>query len=128
MNYQGAIIKESLENLSVLDSVNILSTRVSPVKERDKTPWIKQWTIYKVEVAEDKAEEIAEKISQSLDSEHNWYADYKNDVIHYVIFRNKVFKIDRTKKEEYEAAKQYGLSLDIPDYQLNFGNNLIKKQ
>lgn len=127
MNYQGIIIKESLEDLDVLDLVNIPNTRVSSVKERDKTPWIKQWTMHKVEIAEDKAGEIAEKISRSLDPKHNWYADYKNDAIHYVIFRNKVFKIDRTKKEEYEAAKEYGLSLGIPDYQLSFGNNLIKK-
>lgn len=122
MNYQGTIIEESLEDKSVLEEVKILSTKVEQVEEEHKTPWLLQWTLHKVEIPEDKTKEVAEKISKSLDYSHggSWYADFKNDTHHYIIFRDKVFYIDRKSKEQYEEAKSYGLSLGIPEYQLDF--------
>ncbi len=122
MNYQGTIIEESLEDKSVLEDVKILSTKVEQVEEGHKTPWLLQWTLHKVEILEDKAKEVAEKISKSLDQSHDgsWYADFKNDTHHYIIFRDKVFYIDQKNKEQYDEAKNYGLSLGIPEYQLDF--------
>jgi len=61
-----------------------------------------------------------------LDSKHNWYADFKNETTHYIIFRNRVFKIDRTKKEQYDEATRYGISLGIPDYQVDFSPHIKK--
>ena len=124
MNYQGIIVEESLEDKSVLEDVQILSTKVENVVQKHKTPWLLQWTLHKVEILEDKAKEVAEKISKSLDQGHDgsWYADFKNDTHHYIVFRDKVFCIDRTSKEQYNEAKQYGLSLGIPEYQLDFSS------
>ncbi|OGM89112.1 hypothetical protein A2108_01935 [Candidatus Wolfebacteria bacterium GWA1_42_9] len=123
MNYEGVIIEESLEDKSVLKDVRILSTKVEPVTEKHKTPWLKQWTLHTVLIPEDEAEVIAERISGALDSEHPWYADFKNDTTHFIIFRGKVFEVDRTKKEEYAAAMEYGISLGIPKYQVDFALN-----
>jgi hypothetical protein len=120
MNYKGIIIEESLENKEILDKINIISTRVEEVTDRHKTPWIDKWTLHTVEVSEDVAKEIAEKLSESIDREHNWYADFKNDDFHFIIFRDKVFKIDRLKFEQYREVTEYGVSLGIPDYQLDF--------
>ena len=119
-NFNGVIIEESLENKDVLQKVKIIKTKVEEVTEEHKTPWIKQWTLHTVEILENQADEIAEDLSKSLDSEHDWYADFKNDKFHYVIFRNKVFKVDRSKPEQYDEVVKYGLSLGIPDYQLDF--------
>jgi hypothetical protein len=119
-NYQGTIIEESLENKDVLKKVKIISTKVEEVIEKHKTPWISQWTLHTVEISQDNAQAIAEEISQSLDREHAWYADFKNDTHHYIIFRDKVFFIDRKSKEQYDAAKKYGISLGIPEYQVDF--------
>ena len=119
-NYKGVIIEESLENISVLKKLKIISTKIEFVTEKHKTPWIKQWTLHNVEILEDQADNIAKELSEVLDSEHNWYADYKNNELHYIIFRNKVFKIDRSKKEQYDNVTKYGVSLGIPDYQLDF--------
>jgi len=118
MNFQGTIIEESLENKDVLKNLKILSTEVETVTAEHKTPWIKQWTLHKVEISVEKVDEIAEQISKALDCVHNWYADFKNDQFHFIIFRNKVFKIDRSSKEQYDEAERYGISLGIPEYQL----------
>ncbi len=121
-NYQGVIIEESLENKEVLKKIKIISTKIEPTTEEHKTPWLPQWTLHTVEILEDEAKEIAEEISKSLDYSHNnsWYADYKNDTHHYIIFRDKIFYIDRKSKEQYDEAKSYGISLGIPEYQVDF--------
>ena len=70
-DYQGIIIEESLEDKGILKELKIIKTEVEPVTKKHKTPWIKQWTMHNVEIPEDKAVDIAEKISKSLDSKHN---------------------------------------------------------
>lgn len=126
MNYKGTIIEESLASNEVLKKVTILSTKVEQVTERFKTPWLKQWTLHKVEIAEDMADEVAEKIGKHLDSSHNssWYADYKNDKWHYVIFPFKVFKVDRTNQAQFDEVNLYGVSLGIPDYQMGLSTDM----
>jgi len=76
--------------------------------------------LHNVEISEEYAEKIVEEISKSLDSKHNWYADFKDGKTHFIIFRNKIFKIKRTSKEQYDKAKEYGISLGIPEYQVDF--------
>jgi len=119
-NFIGVVIEESLENKDILKDVKISETKVEEVTEEHKTPWIKQWTLHNVEIAENQADNVAEKLTKALDSKHSWYADFKNDDFHYIIFRDKFFKIDRGKKEKYDEAVKFGLSLGIPDYQLDF--------
>ena len=123
---KGVIIEESLADNAVLADVGIENTKVEAVTEKHATPWIKQWTLYTVTVPEDKMEMVAEKISQALDPAHggSWYADFKNDSIHYIIFLNKVFKIDRSQPEQYQSATDYGISLGIPAYQVDFSPHI----
>ena len=120
MDYKGVIIEESLGNKDILKDVKILETKVEEVTKEHKTPWIKQWTLHTVEIPENQVKNVAEKISKALDSEHDWYADFKNDTHHYIIFRNKIFFVDKQSKEQYDEAKKYGISLGIPEYQVDF--------
>ncbi|MFW5853333.1 MAG: hypothetical protein ACOCU8_01705 [Patescibacteria group bacterium] len=127
MDYKGVIIEESLMDKSILDEVKIISTKVELVTAEHKTPWIKQWTLHDVEIPAQKSAIIAEKLSQALDDKHDWYADYKTDTDHFIIYRNKVFHItDRSDKKQYDQAKQYGISIGIPDYQVDFSVHIIK--
>lgn len=119
-DYFGVIIEESLEDKEILKKVKIIKTKVETVTERHKTPWVKTWTLHTVKILKDEAEEIALEISRVLDSKHEWYADFKNDKHHYIIFRDRVFFIDRKSKEQYDKAKEYGILLGIPEYQVNF--------
>lgn len=120
--YRGVIIEESLADRTVLEGVKIISTKVEAVTERHKTPWISQWTLHRVEVPERDAQAVADQIARSLDPDHAhaWYADFKNDTHHFIIFRDKVFFIDRRSKAQYDEAIQYGISLGIPEYQVDF--------
>ncbi len=124
MAYLGTIIEESLSDKSVLADMKITSTKVEPVTEEDKhqTPWIKQWTLHKVEISDEKAQAIAGKLSRLIDKEHAqaWYVDFKTDTEHYIIFLDKVFHItDRTDKAQYDEAINYGIAFGIPRHQMD---------
>lgn len=119
-NYYGIIIEESLERKEALKRVKIISTKVERVTEQHKTPWLAQWSLHTVEIPEDEARTVADEISASLEHTHPWYADFKNDTHHYIIFRDKVFFIDRKSKVQYDEAKRWGISLGIPEYQVDF--------
>ena len=120
MNYKGVIIEESLDNKKVLNSVKIIKTKISPVVEKHKTPWVKQWIMHTVEISEQDAEKVAEQLSKDLDKEHAWYADFKNENYHFIIYREKVFKVDLKNPIIYKDAKKFGISLGIPEYQVDF--------
>lgn len=119
-NYHGVIVEESLTNKDVLKKVKIISTKVEQVTDEHKTPWISQWTLHTIQVPESKTATIAGEIKKSLDSKHSWYADFKNKTHHYIIFYDKIFYIDRKNGEQYSEAKRYGISLGIPEYQVDF--------
>lgn len=120
MNYQGIIIEESLDNKEVLSNVKIIKTKVSPVNEKHRTPWVKQWTMHTIEVLEKDVEKIADQLSKDLDKKHAWYADFKNENYHFIIFLGKVFKVNLKNPVLYKDAKAYGISIGIPDYQVDF--------
>lgn len=127
LNFFGIIIEESLTDKSVLNDVKITKTEIEPVKGEHKTPWVKQWTMHDVEIHADKATQVAERISKALDREHNWYADFKTDTEHFVIYRDKVFHItDRSDKAQYDEATKYGISIGIPDYQVDFSPHITQ--
>jgi hypothetical protein len=120
MEYKGVIIEESLNNNKVLGKVKIIKTKISPVVEKHRTPWVKQWTMHTVEISEEDADKIAEQLSQDLDKDHAWYADFKNGNYHFIIYRGKIFKVDLKNPVLYQDAKKYGIELGIPEYQVDF--------
>ncbi|MDO8579817.1 MAG: NYN domain-containing protein [bacterium] len=119
-NYTGVIIEESLRDTKILKDVLILKTKVSPVTEKHKTPWLKKWTLHTVEIKDEDSDKIAKNLMTSLEKEHNWYADYKNNKCHFIIYRDKVFKVDLTNPILYKEARQHGIGLGIPEYQVDF--------
>lgn len=105
----------------LLKQIKILSTKIEPVVEKHKTPWISQLTLHKVEIEANKAEDFANVLSHEIETSHSpWYIDYKNDKRHFIIYPNKVFKIDLLDGDAYKKAKEYGISLGIPEYQVDF--------
>lgn len=121
MNYKGVIIEESLGDKSILKKVKVIGTKVEHITPEHKTPWLKQWTLHTVEIPEEKSVQIAQEISKSFDPQHpDWYADYKNGKYHLIIYSGKIFKVDLQNPVLYKDAKAYGVSIGIPEYQVDF--------
>jgi hypothetical protein len=121
MNYKGVIIEESLSNSHILNDVTVLKTRKEKVTPKHKTPWLTQWTLHTIKIPEENMDTFADVLSKSFETQHPvWYIDFKNDTFHFIIFPNKVFKINLKNPVLYKSARQYGESLGIPPYQMQF--------
>lgn len=121
MNYKGIVIKESLENPSILEGIKAIETVVEPVTPEHKTPWLKQWTMLTLEIPDNRIESLSKLISQSFSREHpKWFADFKSDKYHYIIFAGKVFKVNLLEPSLFKDARDFGISIGIPEYQLDF--------
>ena len=71
-----------------------------------------QWTVHTVEMPDEPAAAVAEKLSGALDAVHDaWYADFKNETRHHIVFHNRVFRVDRRSERAYDAPRQYGMAL-----------------
>lgn len=116
--YHGVIIEESLEDTSILKKIPIVSTKIEQVTDEHRTPWLSRWTLHTIELPQRRAEAVATQLSVALEPRHSWYADYKNDTFHFIIFHGKVFRVERKSKAQYDAARQYGLAHGTPEYQL----------
>jgi len=117
----GVIIEESLRNPDILRDLKIIDTKIVEVKKEHQTPHLDQWSLHTIELKSEEADDAAEALSQVLLSKPNsWYTDFKNNELVYLIFPNKVFKIPRSNPALFQEAKAYGISLGIPDYQVDF--------
>jgi len=127
-NFIGTIIGESLADQDFLTKVKIVKTDIEPTTPEHQTPWLHQWTLHTIEVSQPSAAKIAHELSLSLDEKHHWYADFKNDHHHYIVFSHKVFQVDRQHPEQYQPVVEYGKSLGIPEYQLDFSPDMAEWQ
>jgi hypothetical protein len=125
--FKGVVIEESLADKSVLKRFPILETEAEQVTERFGTPWLTTWTLHTIEVPESEIANFAKEVQAAIDgARHNWYADFKTDKEHYIIFKDKIFFIDRTKREQYQEASDYGVSIGVPAHQVNFVANVVQ--
>jgi len=120
MAYKGIIIEESLEDKSVLNGVRIINTEVIQVTDSHQAPWIDQWTMHTIEIQDDKVDIFAQELSHTIENRKCWYADFQNDERHYVIFRDKIFIVDKNHSEQYQEIVRFGLEQGIPRHQLDF--------
>lgn len=119
MSYRGVVIEESLVDRSVLDHLTIVATRCEQVTPEHRTPWLTQWTLHMVDVPDDEAREVADLLAEVL-GPNSWYADFRNDQRHFIVFPHKVFLVERARPDQYRPVVEYGSRLGIPDYQLDF--------
>lgn len=104
-NYSGCLIEESLKDKSILDEFNIVETNID------------DGISYIVEIDESKIEKIVPKLQSAMVENAEWYCDLKCYDYHYIIYNDKIFKVNRDYPEQYEEAKEYGLKRGIPkDY------------
>ena len=104
--YKGVIIEESLEDKSILKNFEIISQTVSENLG---------WHIDTVLVSESDFEKLAQIIKRGTWYMHFWV---KEKMV--AIFYGKIFSFDFNDKTSWEPVLKYGLSLGIPEEQLDF--------
>lgn len=102
MTWKGVILKESLDEQSLLELVEIVETK------RDR---------YNIEVDDKNKEEFVQKAIKRIKAK--FYIHLVKDKVMYVMFRNHMFKFSKGYPE-LETAREFGKELGIPERQMPF--------
>jgi hypothetical protein len=102
--YQGTIIEQSLENTDILKEFSITKT------------WTDEdWILHDIEVDED-----AFLIIQRSLANGPWYVHMWRDNEIVIIYKEKIFRVNRFDRDTWKEAIAHGLSIGIPKEQLDF--------
>jgi len=114
---KGLLLKESLNQMEILTKIRVTKTETWNIQNpADFQPSV--WTAISFEVEESQADLLTEALSESL--KPRWFIDASTDTTVYVVFPGKVFKYPKGDGAQRELVRQYGMSLDIPERQLDW--------
>ena len=112
--YEGVLIKESINDESVLDYISINKVEIWKTGGRPK-----YWTaLYFNSDKVDFPEIIAKEVISNEEKGGNWFVDFKSGNIKYIVFRKKVLKYTIGNIKEKEIVCEECRKLGIPDKQM----------
>ncbi len=115
---RGLLLRESLQDESVLGLVRIAKTEVWDVQNAaDWQP--KRWTAISFEGQSERADEVAQALSRAM--KPAWYANLSTATHVYVVFAGKVFEYVKGDAQARAEAQAYALSVGVPDSQIDWG-------
>ena len=107
--YKGIIVEESLEDNRILNDFKIIDFRIS--KEENPAD---RWHLYTVQVSKEKIVRLSKNIKP------RWYMHFWKNRNVIAIFKDKKFEFNFDDKSTWKPVVGYGLSLGIPEEQLDF--------
>lgn len=113
--YEGILIKESVEDDSILDFLNIHKIELWNAGGKPK-----YWTaLFFTSDKSDFPERISRVMSSSSGGE-NWFVDFKADNEKYIVFKNKILKYKIGNRSEKEYVRSECRKMGIADAQMNW--------
>lgn len=114
--YEGTLVKESIEDDSVLDLLNVHKVELWNTGGKPK-----YWTILYFSSAH---AEFPEQVSKVLIADEarggNWFVDFKAGNVKYVVFRNKVLQYHIGNAKEKVAVCEECRKLGITEDEMNW--------
>lgn len=116
--YRGVLIKEALVELSILDELRIVDTKVVVIE----APAVGQpatWNVITFEVDDAQAVTTAGTLADQL-APGPWYVDFNNGERSYVVFSERVFTYVRGDEATLRAAQAHARELGVPESQIDW--------
>ncbi len=107
--YHGIVIDVSQKDPSALGELSIIGRREAPDAS---------WTLLKVEVKPGDLEGVIQRLQANLVEDAFYFHFYRNDEL-IAVFKKKIFRT-KTDPSTWGELVAYGLSLGIPERQLDF--------
>ena len=115
--YEGTLVKESVEDDSILDLMNVHKIELWNTGGKPK-----YWTVLSFSSAQaDFPEQISKVMIADESRGGNWFVDFKAGNVKYVVFRNKVLRYHIGDKAEKAAVCAECRKLGISEDEMNWG-------
>ncbi len=108
--YVGTIVQESLSDVSFLDTCITVA-----IQETAEVNPLERWHLYTVRCSKDQLENLSPHLKDS-----GWYAHFWKEGRIVVVFKERIFEFEMTDLETRQKAVVYGMSVGIPEEQLDF--------
>ena len=114
--YEGALIKESITDDSIIDLINVHKIELWNTGGKPK-----YWTVlFFTSDKKDFPEQVAKVMVEDPDKGGNWFVDFKAGNVKYVVFKDKVLKYQIGNQEEKELVCAECRKLGITDAEMNW--------
>jgi len=114
--YEGALIKESITDDSIIDLINVHKIELWNTGGKPK-----YWTVlFFTSDKKDFPEQVAKVMVANADKGGNWFVDFKAGNVKYVVFKDKVLKYRIGNQEEKELVCAECRKLGITDAEMNW--------
>lgn len=114
--YEGALIKESVTDDSIIDLINVHKIELWNTGGKPK-----YWTVlFFTSDRKDFPEQIAKVMSTDPDNGGNWYVDFKAGNEKYIVFKDKVLKYRIGNQEEKNFVCVECRKMGISDEEMNW--------
>jgi hypothetical protein len=112
MRYVGIIVEESLDDNRVINNYEVSKMCITGHEKRQD-----RWHMYEVILTKDEIMKLSKHIVDG------WYMHFwwERNVI--AVFKDKQFEFKYDDKETWTEVLKYGISLGIPEAQLDFPIN-----
>jgi hypothetical protein len=117
-SFRGVLIKESLEDETILEQINVTSSTDfdQPEPSPDQPS---HWTLMWFEGSDSEADSVAESLSRAL-KPRGWYVDFSTSTHKFVVLPGKVFNYRLGDKDGEAAAKEFARTVGVPGRQLDW--------
>ncbi len=116
--HTGVLIVESLRPECTLTVPGMVVKGIHRFPTAD--PLTPVWTLLDIEVPDEQAAPFAHQLESAL-TEGPWYADFGDAETHTVVFPGRVFTYASADPEGRRPAHDHGLSIGVPEAQLDWG-------
>jgi hypothetical protein len=80
------------------------------------------WTVIDFEADDDVAGALAQGLSESLDADGGWYADFRDGADRVVVYAGAIFRYAPGDAETRAAAIAHGRAAGVPEHQLDWAD------
>lgn len=113
--WQGVLIEESVEDPAVLKNFHLIGSADSTLEGEEERG---VFHFHRVQVDDMHLDEVLKLIAKYIKS--GWYFHLVGGDSMKIVFKDKIFEVERGNKIMFEVVRQYGENQGIKDEQMEF--------
>ncbi|MCF4122200.1 hypothetical protein L1785_14565 [Antribacter sp. KLBMP9083] len=121
--FTGSIVAESLRDDARIEVDGVHVTCVSRFRVSDPGPRQPPvWTLLEISVERPSVDPLREVLERSIRTDGGWYADFRDETEHVVVFGDRSFRYRKGDATGRRAAQEHALAHGVPPHQVDWAD------